>query len=47
MAYSCMTAGAAHAAAPDVVAHDVLVKDGEVSHEHHRDELVDDDARPC
>ena len=47
MAYSSMTVGAAHAAAPDVVAHDVLVKDGEVNHEHHDEEHVDGKAGPC
>ena len=47
MSYSSMTVGAAHAAAPDVIAHDVLVKDGEANHEHHNDELVDDEARNC
>ena len=47
MAYSSITVGAAHAAAPAVIAHDVLVEDGEANHEHHNDELVNGEARPC
>ena len=47
MMYSSMTVGATHAAALDVVAHDMLVKDGEVNHERHDEEHVDGEAGPC